>query len=61
VDIILTTKRLPNQGVLRLTEIVTKKNPGTDVVVLGITESKDHVLQFIEAGAAGYVPCRRSF
>ena len=55
VDIILASTRLPEHGALRLTEIVTRKSPGADIVVLGITENKDRVLQFIEAGAAGYV------
>ena len=30
-------------------------HPAIDVVVLGISDNKDRVLQFIEAGAAGYV------
>jgi DNA-binding NarL/FixJ family response regulator len=55
VDIILASTRLPDGGALRLTEIVTSRNPGTNVVVLGITEHKERVLQYIEAGAAGYV------
>lgn len=55
IDIILTNTQLPEHGALRLTELVSQKYPGTEVVVLGITENKDRVLQFIEAGAAGYV------
>jgi DNA-binding NarL/FixJ family response regulator len=55
VDIILANTQLPNHGALLLTEKVAQKNPDVEVVVLGISENKDRVLQFIEAGAAGYV------
>jgi len=55
VDVILTSTHLPGHGALKLTEKITQENPNADVVVLGITEQKDRVLQFIEAGAAGYV------
>jgi DNA-binding NarL/FixJ family response regulator len=54
-DVILTSTHLPRQGALKLTEKITEENPNADVVVLGITEQRDRVLQFIEAGAAGYV------
>ena len=55
VDLLLVSTRLPNQGALRLTEAVTEKTLTTDVLVLGVTEKKERVLQYVEAGAIGYV------
>jgi len=55
VNILLASTRLPEQGALRLTEAVTEKTPATDVLVLGVTEKKERVLQYVEAGAVGYI------
>jgi DNA-binding NarL/FixJ family response regulator len=55
VDLLLASTRLPDRGALRLTEAVTAKSPATDVLVLGITERKERVLQYVEAGAVGYI------
>lgn len=55
VDVVLASTRLPEQGALQLTEAVTERNPDTDVLVLGVTEKKERVLQYVEAGAVGYV------
>ncbi|MFN2160393.1 MAG: LuxR C-terminal-related transcriptional regulator [Anaerolineales bacterium] len=55
VDLLLVSTRLPDQGALRLTEAVTEKTLTTDVLVLGVTEKKERVLQYVEAGAIGYV------
>lgn len=55
VDIVLTSTRLPDRGALRLTETVTNVQPEVDVLVFGVTEQKERVLQYVEAGAVGYV------
>lgn len=55
VDVVLTSIRLPDQGALRLTETITQAHPSIDVIVLGVTEKKERVLQYVEAGAVGYV------
>ncbi len=55
VDVVLVSTRLPDQGALALTTAVTEKAPHIKVLALGLTEEKKQVLQFIEAGAAGYV------
>jgi DNA-binding NarL/FixJ family response regulator len=55
VDIILASTRLPDNGALRLTEAIRATHLATEVIVLGISDNKERVLQFIEAGAAGYV------
>jgi two-component system, NarL family, nitrate/nitrite response regulator NarL len=55
VDIVLTSTRLPNNGALNLVEKLTTADPSTDVLILGVTEKKERILQFVEAGASGYV------
>ena len=55
VDLVLASTRLPEKGALRLTEAITGATPETDVLVLGVTEKKERVLQYIEAGAVGYI------
>jgi DNA-binding NarL/FixJ family response regulator len=55
VDIVLTSTRLPENGALQLVENVTTTDPSTDVLILGVTEKKERVLRYIEAGASGYV------
>jgi DNA-binding NarL/FixJ family response regulator len=55
VDIVLTSTRLPGDGALRLVDSMTTSDPSTDILVLGVTEKKERVLQYVEAGASGYV------
>jgi len=55
IDIVLASTRLPDRGALRLTEAVTETNPTMAVLVLGVTEKKERVLQYVEAGAVGYI------
>lgn len=55
IDIVLVSTRLPDRGALRLTEAVTETNPTMAVLVLGVTEKKERVLQYVEAGAVGYI------
>lgn len=55
IDLVLVSTRLPDRGALRLTETVTDAQPATNVLILGVTEKKERVLQYVEAGAIGYV------
>lgn len=55
VDIVLTSTRLPDQGALALTQAISETAPQTKVLVLGLTEKKERVLSYVEAGAIGYV------
>lgn len=55
VDVVLVSTRLPDHGALKLTETITALQPSVNVVVFGITEKKERVLQYVEAGAIGYV------
>ena len=55
VDIALISTRLPEQGALNLTREISSIAPATKVLILGLTENKERVLQYVEAGASGYV------
>jgi len=55
VDVALVSTRLPDQGALKLTNAITEFRPSTKVLALGMTEEKQHVLRYVEAGATGYV------
>lgn len=55
VDVALVSTRLPDQGALKLTSTITEFKPSTKVLALGLTEEKQHVLRYVEAGATGYI------
>jgi DNA-binding NarL/FixJ family response regulator len=55
IDVVLISTRLPERGALHLTQTITDTQPSTNVLVLGVTDHKERVLQFVEAGAIGYV------
>ena len=55
VDVALVSTRLPDLGALKLTNAITELRPSTKVLALGLTEEKQHVLRYVEAGATGYV------
>jgi DNA-binding NarL/FixJ family response regulator len=54
-DVILVSASLPDDGALSLTENVTAEDPDIKIIVLGMTHAKSQILQYIEAGADGYV------
>ena len=55
VDVALVSTRLPDLGALKLTNAITELKPSTKVLALGLTEEKQSVLRYVEAGATGYV------
>jgi len=55
VDVALVSTRLPDQGALKLTSAITELTPSTKVLALGLTEEKQRVLRYLEAGATGYI------
>jgi DNA-binding NarL/FixJ family response regulator len=55
VDVVLVSSRLPDQGTIRLTQVLTGEHPDVKIIILGITESRAGVLEYVEAGANGYV------
>lgn len=54
-DIMLVSGLLPNDGALEITQEAAKITPDTKVLVIGIPESKQIILQYVMAGASGYV------
>jgi DNA-binding NarL/FixJ family response regulator len=54
-DIVLATTTLPNDGAYNLTCFVAKNNLPAKVLVMGMSEAREIIIRYIEAGAAGYV------
>ena len=55
VDVILISSRLPNQGTTEFTNFLFQQMPAVKILILGISESRESVLKYAEAGANGYV------
>jgi len=53
--IILVSATLPDNGAFELTKEVSENYPEIKVLVVGVPESKYAILQYVMAGAAGYV------
>lgn len=54
-NMVLAAANLPNEGALALTEAVTASHPDTNVLIIGVPKSESVILQYVMAGAAGYV------
>lgn len=54
-NMILAAATLPNQGALELTGAVAESHPNIKVLIIGVPKSKNIILQYVMAGAAGYV------
>jgi DNA-binding NarL/FixJ family response regulator len=54
-DVVLISPRLPGNGALELTGHIAKAYPDVKILALGLTESRAWVLEYVEAGADGYV------
>lgn len=54
-NMVLVAANLPENGALALTETVAQAHPGTKVLVIGVPQSEHLILQYVMAGAAGYV------
>jgi DNA-binding NarL/FixJ family response regulator len=54
-DIILVSSALSDNGALNLTREIAQKHPNIKVLVVGLPESKNAILQYVMAGASGYV------
>jgi DNA-binding NarL/FixJ family response regulator len=54
-DVVLISSRLPNNGGLRLTQVIKRESPTTKVLILGLADQTWEIMPFIEAGASGYV------
>jgi RNA polymerase sigma factor (sigma-70 family) len=54
-DVVLISTRLPNEGALELIRALNAECPEVKSLVLGLAESEEEILQYIEVGARGYV------
>lgn len=54
-DVALVSPRLPDNGALKLTRALAEGFPNLKILALGLTESRAWVLEYVEAGADGYV------
>lgn len=54
-NVILVSPRLPGDGALELTTTIAERYPEVKILAFGLAESKARVLQYVEAGADGYV------
>jgi DNA-binding NarL/FixJ family response regulator len=55
INVILTSSQLPDQGSIRLIHMVQELDRSVDIIVIGLTETRERVLHYVEAGASGYV------
>ena len=54
-NLMLVAATLPDGGALLLTEAVARLYPDTKVLVIGVPKSENTILQYVMAGASGYV------
>jgi len=54
-NIVLVSATLPDNGALSLTQSLTHTHPEIKVLVFGVPKSKSLIVQYVMAGAAGYV------
>jgi DNA-binding NarL/FixJ family response regulator len=54
-DVILVGTQLGDEGALELTTRLTSSVVGPKVVVMGLEETEEEIMAFVEAGADGYV------
>ncbi|HEX6387681.1 MAG TPA: response regulator transcription factor [Anaerolineae bacterium] len=54
-NMILVAATLPDNGALELTKAVAERKSAVKVLVIGLPESENMILQYVAAGASGYV------
>ncbi len=54
-EMVLVAATLPDNGALEITEAIADSGTSTKVLVIGLPHSKNAILQYVAAGAAGYV------
>lgn len=55
IDIIMISSGLPEEGANQLLKKIAQHDNDLDLVLLGVTETRQEILQYIEAGATAYV------
>lgn len=54
-EMVLVAATLPDNGALEITEAIGDSGTTTKVLVIGLPRSKNAILQYVAAGASGYV------
>lgn len=54
-QIVLVAANLPDNGALQLTETLNERDSNAKVLVIGLPRSENAILQYVAAGASGYV------
>jgi DNA-binding NarL/FixJ family response regulator len=54
-DVMVLSTLVPDDAAFQITQSVIQANLPIKVLILGLAESKEEILRYIEAGAAGYV------
>lgn len=54
-DVLVVSTLVPDNAALRIAQAVVQANLPVKVLILGLAESKEEILRYIEAGAASYV------
>lgn len=54
-DIVLVNTTAEDMDSVQLVRQITSRHPGVKVLVVGISEMSDQILQYVEAGASGYI------
>jgi NarL family two-component system response regulator LiaR len=54
-EMVLVAATLPDNGALEITEAIGDSSSATKVLVIGLPRSKNAILQYVAAGASGYV------
>jgi DNA-binding NarL/FixJ family response regulator len=54
-DIVLVSARMAGEGALTLTKSLSKQQPSTKILIFGTPPSKEQVIAYVEAGAAGCI------
>jgi DNA-binding NarL/FixJ family response regulator len=54
-EIVLVAANLPDNGAFRITETINEMDGNIKVLVIGLPHSKNAILQYVAAGASGYV------
>ena len=56
VDLVLLSARLPRCAALKLTRDLKEKAPQVKILIIGAGETHSQIIEYFEAGAAGYIP-----
>jgi two-component system nitrate/nitrite response regulator NarL len=54
-NVLIVSTLVPDDAAFQITQAVIQANLPVKVLILGLAESKEEILRYIEAGAAGYI------